>query len=102
MYITDRRLLGHAHLSDVGWGYALGQSPLLADAIRILADLNRQQQAGIDPNQREREQIRRETGVKLEPNPYLGLTDRHLEAVLNASESSVGAIRQTPEVLLAL
>jgi hypothetical protein len=103
MYICDSRLFSNQSLSSVGLEYALGQVSLrLRIARSRQSEIKKQQQANKDPNRRDRDQVRRETGVKVDPNPYFGLTDSHFEAALGASEAGVGAVSQPPEVLLAL
>lgn len=91
-----------APLEFLGHPLGLGQTP--PDPFPDLTRLASQQSAGMDPNSVERQRILTETKCKVEPNPYYGLTDRHLEATLLASRSGVMAIPmyQPPEVLLAL
>lgn len=80
-------------------GQGLGVVPLLTNASKVLTALKLPDS---DPNQRERDKILPQTGVSVELFPYRFLTDSHLEAALSANQQSVGAIRQPPEVLLAL
>ncbi len=53
---------------------------------------------GKDPNKTEREEIEKDTGVTLDANPYVGISDIDIEAVWEASASG----HQPPWVLLAL
>jgi hypothetical protein len=101
--IADQHLPTDWHRSRVGLGYALGQIELRLGLARTrLAEIRQLLTDGGDPNRRELDQVRRVTGVRVDPNPYFGLTQHDLEAALRASEDGVASVPQPPEVLLAL
>ena len=83
-------------------GHPLGLDPQLPASSQALARMTQLTRAGTDPNQTERQRILTETKLKVEPNPYFGLTDNHLDAALLASGLSPIGMRQPPETLLAI
>jgi hypothetical protein len=61
-------------------------------------DLRKSIAQAANPAARSASNLLRDTGVKVDANPYLGITKDEIEAVIRAANSS----RQPPEVLLAL
>ena len=86
-----------AHGLEVGEG-----SPLAGMAVdqcwQRTQDLRGNSAAADAPNKVSGDRIRAETGLRLEANPYWGITRQEIEAVVRAGYES----HQMPEVLLAL
>lgn len=70
----------------------------LVKAKRKVKELRNDTAKGQDPNKAEREKIEKETGVVLDRNPYIGISDIDIDAVWEASASG----HQPPWVLLAI